>query len=81
MKYEISPGRDGEPTLYYEHYPIAVVYDVEKVQALLSKLDIAEKAFDRIIRTSQTYTEYDSTHELINEFRLVSRSAIKEIRS
>lgn len=44
MKYEISPGIDGEPTLYADNYPIAEVYYVEKVEHLLSIIDIAEKA-------------------------------------
>jgi dTDP-D-glucose 4,6-dehydratase len=70
-RYEIGPGRDGQPVLYDEKsYQIAEVYDEDKVKHLLSRLDKAEEALRHIVDA----TGNDSRYAI-----MTAENAIKEI--
>jgi hypothetical protein len=60
MNVEIGPGRSGDPALYIDNHPVAEVFDVERMQKLLSKLEQYESFFGRI----QGYIETNPSDEI-----------------
>jgi uncharacterized protein (DUF488 family) len=83
MNIDIGPGREGDPTLYIDNYPVAEVFDVDRMNALIQRLERYETALNKIteeiiIESNEPAVLMGKAAIAINTMRKTAEEALKE---